>query len=547
MTSFPGAVNSVQVDFEPGSNGVQTNINGTRANFNGFLLDGVPNKGLSGGSDAQPAPDFIQEFRIMTNDFSAEYSSSAGSMTDVSIKSGTNEFHGDLWEFLRNDALNARNFFATTTPEWRKNEFGGTVGGPIKKDKLFFFAGYEGERFRTAVPSLFTSESPQSSSAVESALPNSSAAVLYKNFPGLNPTSNLETVSQVANATIGAEGISGVGTPYAGNAAITDPTMIYTDPCYLSQALGVGGAISTGGPTWGNPQVLANQLASIVGVTNTQAAQINQNIQSVPGCSGLTAPAVQAGALGPNGIMQGFVNGANATRTFEQFYNGDQFTGRVDYQTDTNRLFGRFYYWLQKDPNVTPTTGIRGFSTPFSASYPGAAFGFVHNFSGNTVNEFHVGFVRNQSAYQPNPAQLGVPNITFDTGVAPFGAYNGYPQFFNEDVFDLREMVPTVKGNHSLKFGWEGRRNYENSQFNVGRPSYSFFDPMYFAGSLSYFEAAGVNPELTTGLPSHIDTNIRAWRNSEIGAFAQDDWKVRRNLTLNLGLRWDFFTPHREI
>ena len=107
MQLIPGAVNSTNVDMENTEGGIQTNVNGTRANFNGFLLDGVPNKGLSGGSDAQPAPDFVQEFRIMTNNFSAEYGSSAGSMTDVSIKSGTNQFHGDGWEFFRNDKLNA--------------------------------------------------------------------------------------------------------------------------------------------------------------------------------------------------------------------------------------------------------------------------------------------------------------------------------------------------------------------------------------------------------------------------------------------------------
>ncbi|MGH7869432.1 MAG: carboxypeptidase regulatory-like domain-containing protein, partial [Candidatus Dormibacteraceae bacterium] len=94
MQLVPGAVNSGQVDMENTAGGAQTNINGTRASFNGFLLDGVPNKGLSGGSDAGPAPDFVQEFRIQTNDFSAQYSSSAGSVTDVSIRSGTNQFHG---------------------------------------------------------------------------------------------------------------------------------------------------------------------------------------------------------------------------------------------------------------------------------------------------------------------------------------------------------------------------------------------------------------------------------------------------------------------
>ncbi|HUY12317.1 MAG TPA: TonB-dependent receptor [Terriglobia bacterium] len=544
MKLVPGAVNSGQVDFEGGDS---VNINGTRANFNGFLLDGVPNKDLSGGSLAQPAPDFVQEFRIMTNDFSAEYGSSAGSMTDVSIKSGTNQFHGDLWEFMRNDALNSRNFFsgATVSP-WKQNQFGGTIGGPIKKDKLFFFAGYEGERFRTSVPSQFTFESPQFRSAVESLFPNSPAGVLYKNFPGLSPTSQLQTVSQAANATIVNDIGAPIGSPYAGTAMLSDPVMGYTDPCFLNQFLGVGTPAFSGGPAWGNAQTMANTMAAIVGVSNGENAQIQKNIAGTPGCAGMTAPGVQAGALGPNGIMQGLVNGQNATRTQGVFYNGDQFTGRMDYQGDRNRLFGRFYYFMQKDPNSSPTTGIRGFTTPFSASFPGAAFGFVHNFSGNTVNEFHAGYVRSQATTQVSLPQYGVPDIGFDSGNAQFGAYNGYPQYFIEDIFDFRDMVATIKGNHSLKIGFEGRRNYENSQFDVGRPSYYFFDPMFFAAGLPYIEAAGVNPELGTSTPSHLDTNIRAFRNTDVAAFLQDDWKAKKNLTLNLGVRWDYFSPSTE-
>ena len=172
MQLVPGAVDSTGIDMESTAGGIQTNINGARANFNGFMLDGVSNKGLSGGSNFQPAPDFVQEYSIQTNNFSAEYSSSAGSITEVTTKSGTNQFHGDLWEFFRNDALNARNFFdGNTKSEWRQNQFGGTIGGPIKKDKIFFFGGYEGERFRTAIPSQFYVESTDWKQAVQSALP----------------------------------------------------------------------------------------------------------------------------------------------------------------------------------------------------------------------------------------------------------------------------------------------------------------------------------------------------------------------------------------
>jgi len=549
MQLVPGAVNSTNVDTESNEGGIQTNINGTRANFNGFLLDGVPNKGLSGGSDAQPAPDFIQEFRIMTNNFSAEYGSSAGSMTDVSIKSGSNQFHGDGWEFFRNDKLNARNFFSgPTVPEWRQNQFGGTLGGPVKKNKLFFFAGYEGERFRTQSPALYTFETPEFRNAVESTLPNSTAALLYKDFPGVtNPTYGFQTLTDMMSSQAALEGDPvGSSNPYAPGAYLLDPAMAYTDPCFQNQ-WNLYGTPTPGGPLFGNAQTLANKMASLIGVTPQEQAQIAANIAAVPGCAGMVAPVAQAGAIAPDTNVLGFANGTTPTRTAGQFYNGDQLVARVDYQSDANRIFGRLYYLIYKDPNgVTGPYTPRGFSIPTTTSYPGFGFGFVHNFSGTTINEFHAGYIRNQTSFIPNPAQFGVPNVEFDDGVQQFGAYGGYPQFFDENVFDLRDMVAIVKGKHSLKVGFEGRRNYENSEFDIGRPSYGFFDPLFFAADQPYYETGGVNPAFSGGGSPHLDTNIRAWRNSEIAAFIQDDWKVKKNLTFNLGVRWDFFTPHTE-
>jgi hypothetical protein len=162
------------------------------------------------------------------------------------------------------------------------------------------------------------------------------------------------------------------------------------------------------------------------------------------------------------------------------------------------------------------------------------------------VNEFRAGYTRNRLADIPSLDQFGVPQISFDAGETNFGAYNGYPQFFHENVYNYSDMLAVVKGKHSLKFGAEVKRNLENSEFNVGRPSYYFFDMFYFAADLPYWQAAGVNPELEAGTGGHIDTNIRAWRNTELGFYIQDDWKIGKNLTLNIGLRWDNFSPHTE-
>jgi len=552
MQLIPGAVNSTSVDYESTTGGIQTNINGTRANFNGFLYDGVANKGLSGGSNAQPAPDFVQEFSIQSNNFDAEYGNSAGSITNVATKSGTNSWHGDGWEFNRNDRFNTRNFFnGATKDEWRLNQFGVSVGGPIRRDKLFVFGGFEGERFVTGSSTLFFTETDAWRNAVIAANPNSVASLLYKNFPGPSPTSGVVTVDQqiTSNVTNPAGDFAITpGTDYTGTGTnLLTAEMAYIDPCFLNAFEGLGFPAFAGGPNWGNPQAFANTLASIIGVTPAENAQITTNIAA--GCpgSGFTAPGVQAGTISRNTPMEGFITAPFKTQAKGVFFNGNQFTVRGDYQGDRNRMYARYYWLEQKNTNAAlPVAAIRGFPAPSTFSVPGAAYGWVHSFSATLVNEFRAGFNRDQINDIPLRSQFGVPFISFDTGEPFFGAYNGFPQFFNEDIFNFKDMVSIVKGKHSMKVGGEFKRNYENSEFDVGRPSIAFADPLWFAADLAYGEFTGVNPELLTGLPSHIDTNIRAWRNYEVGAFFNDDWKVHKNLTLNLGLRWDYYSPHNE-
>jgi len=183
----PGATNVRGVMFE---NGANTVVNGVRENFNGFVINGVSNKGLSGGPISQPIQDTVEEFQLVTLNNSAEFGNSAGAITSLVTKSGTNQLHGSAWEYLRNDALDANPFFANhdADPANRHktplhlNQFGGTVGGPIMKSKLFFFGAYQGDRFLTSSPGPVQVESPQFRSATIVAFPNSVAALLYKNF-----------------------------------------------------------------------------------------------------------------------------------------------------------------------------------------------------------------------------------------------------------------------------------------------------------------------------------------------------------------------------
>ncbi len=471
-------------------NGASTSVNGARVNFNGFLLDGIANKGLSGGFNSQPNPDMVQEFRVETNNLSAEFGNSAGAITSVVTKSGTNSFHGTAWEYLRNNKLDAAEFFEHTPagkPAFRYNQFGATIGGPIIKDKTFFFGAYEGARTRIGQSSVFVVETPQWRDFVTQNFPNSVAALLYKTFPfkgSIKPGSTL-----TRDDVIGNSGLAG---------SLAD----YTDPDFVGAA---------------------------------RAAQFRTLFSRLPANLPLEGDATLTGS-----------SFKDATGTF---FNGNQYSGRVDHNIGTSdRIFGRFTWASNIDPNAGDLgLNNRGFGSPNKSSSPNLALGWTHVFGPNLINEFRAGYSRGVGLQQA--AFPGVPEVDFDDGQLGFGAYNGYPQFFIENVFNYQDIVSLKKGRHNLKMGFEVKRNQENSEFNVGRADYEVGDIFFFAVDAPYFEVAGTDPGRLTGVnndPPALSSNIRGWRNTEYGAFLQDDWKVTPRLTLNLGLRYDLYQRHTE-
>jgi hypothetical protein len=160
------------------------------------------------------------------------------------------------------------------------------------------------------------------------------------------------------------------------------------------------------------------------------------------------------------------------------------------------------------------------------------------------LNEFKLGYAQNNIG--TSVSLPGVPDILFDDNSMGFGSYNGYPQFFKDHEYSYSDMVSISHGNHNLKVGVDVRRNLENSEFDIARGSYYFFDPLFFTADAPYAQASGVNPGFATNSPAALGDNVRHWRNWEVGAYVQDDWKVSRRLTLNLGLRWDLYTRHKE-
>ncbi len=470
----PGAVNVSGTDFE---NGHGTVVNGLREDFNGFLINGVSNKGLSGGVNNVPIQDTVEEFQSLGLNNSAQYGSSAGSVTNLVTKTGTNAWHGSAWDFLRHDKLDANDFFnnqaGVPKQKLRFNQFGATLGGPIVKDKLFFFISYQQDHFiSNAPPSPILVESQQFRDAVISALPNSTAALLFKDFP---PAVAGRDCTGYPGA-VATEGITGVPWIDASFAA-------------LDAALPVG----------------SPYLCKTVALFGAQ------------------------------------------TQVFGNLLQGKEASGRIDYQMNAkNRLFVQ-YNWLRSTDNFGPCTPActRGFTNPTNNVYPNGQLTFDHTFSPNVINEFRAGYTSFRQKIGTNFP--GVPQPVFDDGNANFGSYNGYPQTFKEHEYSYSDMVSITKGSHNIKAGVDVKRNLENSEFNVARPSYEFKDTIFFAADAPYAGAAGVDPGFISGNPAQLASNVRHWRNIEFGAYFQDDWKVNRRLTLNLGLRYDLYQRHHEL
>jgi hypothetical protein len=534
MQLAPGAVNVMGVDFEAGHNTV---VNGVREDFNGFLINGVSNKDISGGQNNVPIEDTVDEFQQLQQNMSAQYGSSAGSINNLVTKSGTNSLHGSVWEYVRNNDFDANPYFLNQQGVARLplhfNQFGGTIGGPIIKDKLFFFGAYQGDRFLTSgTPATITVESPQFRQAVETALPNSTAALLYSTFQP-----------------------SVIGTPTGATLDSTVPTTSATSviPDY-TQYLCPSAPVSTSAVLFPGP-VVAARLTSLLGVTAQDIT--NMNADGCPNTPGTPIAGLVPGIRSMPFLYNSVAVFGSQTQSLGNLFNGNEAEAKIDYNWNTNnRMFIEFNWDHNTDKfggNNCNDNCTRGFTNPNNDYFPNGQFSFIHTFSPKILNEAKLGYTQNNT--QINTNHPGVPDVSFNDGVAGFGSYNGYPQFFKDHVYSYGDMVSISHGNHSFKIGADLRRNLENSQFNVARPSYGFSDPLFFAADTPGSQAAGVNPDfcantactsLNQNPQAELETNIRHWRNWEVGAYFQDDWKTTKRLTLNLGLRWDFYKRHTE-
>ena len=413
----PGATNMRGILFENGANSV---VNGVRENFSGFLMNGAPNTGLSGGPVNQPILDSVEEFQLSTLNNSAEIGNSAGPIANVVTKAGSNQAHGSAWEFLRNDLFDANNFFSNQaeSPADRKksplrlNQFGATLGAPIKRNKLFFFAAYQGERFLGSSPHLVFTESAEFRRAAITAFPNSVAALLYSSFPPLAKGKPFATLRESIDQGF-------------------DHFSSFAD--YLCPANTDGQTPMSG--------LIAHKFAALFGVEQTDINQLNADC---PGGSLFAAPVT--GTFNRDSNIFDVVLDSGNTQSQDNLFDGNEAAFRLDYNvSQKSRIFTQFN-WAQSR-NKYDNESVRGFSSPSTRTTPNFQFSFLRAFTPNLLNEFRAGYARNRGSDSvPLP---GVPSVILD--LEGFGSREGVPDDLKENIYNVGDSVSIFRGRHNLK------------------------------------------------------------------------------------------------
>lgn len=503
-------------------------VSGSRQDANGFSVNGgTVEEGEGNGTSIIPNADSIAEFKIITNSAAAEYGHYSGGAVSVVTKSGTNSFHGDGFEFWRNQDLNAIQPFTTSVTPYSENQFGGTLGGPIKKNQLFFFGDYQGTRFNTGA---------------------------------------LEQVTVPTNGTL-----TGTSDEQIGN--LLDRTaMIATSP-YSADFDGGNGVSSQ---PWAN--TLGGRLGYAVAAGEPYYFDGCNSNSTTTGCvfpgaiippSAWAAPATAllAKYVTPLGKPNAFLGGAGGvpivqSTSAKQTTRDDKGSGRVDATTGLGQL--SFYYFIDNSTVVNPyangNNSVPGFGGDTPARAQQVNFGDTKTFGGNQLNDLKINFTRthhiNEQAtggLQPSsfsysslgfvagglglvnsvPADYGIP--MFDTNGFTGGISNSQVHQ-SDNTWQISDAYSIIHGNHQFKFGGEG--NYvQVIERNIYAPNGEFdFGGNETGDDLADFLIGAVNGFTEASLQA-LDS--RAWY---YGVFAQDTWRIKPSFTLNYGLRQDVST-----
>jgi hypothetical protein len=496
------------------TNGTQS-VNGGRLGSNGFMVNGADaQEGVHNGAAILPNLDSISEFRIITNNFNAEYGNFSGGQINVVTKSGTNQFHGDVFEFLRNTDFDASQYFVGRG-DFIQNQFGGILGGPIKKDKIFFFGDYQGNRQILGQPQSYP---------VPSALDR-----------GGNLSDLFAQAAAAANGPVGS--VDGPTWANTLSTELNEPagTVFVGEPYYAP------GCASTGS----NPCVFPGGI-----IPKTAWSPVAQKtLQYIPQATG---------TLGGQPFY--------ATSAYNQRLSDNKFGIRLDTNTNFGTLFGYYFF----DQFAVNTPYAQSITVPgFQSSVQGRAeminLGLTTTINNSTVNDVRLVYLRDRyfggipiggtnvpltSLGFTAPAGTGP---SFNGGIAPINpALEGVPSFaFNNYEFGLPQDVlkqynntyqiidnfTKIVGTHTLQFGVDlhydqiNERNYDDANgayvFNGQETGVDFAD--YLIGAPQSFTQAS---------QQLLDS-----RDKYFGVYAQDSWRVRQTLTINYGLRYEIMTP----
>ena len=478
----PGSINPNPANVQTAqrnTTGGRPYVNGNREQSNNFLLDGIDiNEPVGDLIGYTPNVDAVQEIQVLTGNSNAEFGNGNGAVVNMATKSGTNQFRGNLFEFLQNDKLNANTFFNNRSGAkklaLRQNIFGGTLGGPIKQDRLFFFIDYQGTRIANNGPST--------------------AAVV----PSTLRAGDLSAYAQVIKDPL-------TGLPFNGNLI----------------------PVSRFGPV-------------------AQSLFANPKLYPLPNARG-------SGPIGVVGNYAGML--ASATQN-------DQADAKIDYRlSDKDTIFGRFTidrYFSSPSAEPLPITIAQATNAPTT----GGVINWTHAISSTTVNEARMGYTRVKILTQtidPNGVlgkngnqQLGIPGGQPIAGASSISLGGDFTNIGSaasdrnttDNDFHYSDDLTKIVGRHALKMGANFLRYRENNYYagNNGLLGVFTYDGTYTGNGFADFLLDQLHIKgrgSQTGLWGQ-----RQWRD---GMFFQDDFKVRRNLTVNLGLRWEYTQPLYEV
>jgi Carboxypeptidase regulatory-like domain len=579
----PGVQSQLGNDLFYGSDraGVVT-VNGGRGRANNYTVNGGDGNDLFANLPAvEPSPDSIEEFRVISNSFDAEYGRNSGAVVNVVTKSGTNDLHGSFYEFFRNDVLNAHpfTFVQSPKPAFKQNQFGGTIGGPIKKDKTFFFASYEGRRVVQGIVSQQVT---------------------------------------VPTATDLAGDFSG-GSPFTGS--LIDPTVANV----LQSRCGSGAPASL--PL--NQRLTAgaqSQVNNVINGTPEPYSAIFVNNQVPTGCFDPVALSLLQYVPGAGG------NASQVTTVPDKRDRGDQFQIKIDHSFNNNQKLA-IYYYFDDDNTLDPFAKFQAEGAPLG-NFPGdfatrtQQINVTHTstIGATAVNEFRFSYFREGQLKFDSPTRTNAIQASCGTGAvkafcftgqsdtplvdpsgnclssgapptgnppacpgnADFGIHTGLgaskegvpfvqlnggfsignnfggqlPQIGN--TFQVSDNFSKIVGNHSFKFGGDVRyQKFDqllyfdvngqivfNSDSNICGPANPNLAPNCSPVSGDDLGFSSPYPDYLLGLATDMaqgSAQHELIRSKSVYLFAQDSWKVRPNVTLNYGVRWELNTPQADI